>query len=113
MQRVTEVEEGMVDGKRLLLEHVERRAADVPVSEPLDEHVLIDESAASGVDKQRVVVHRRGRVAVDKASGLRREAHPPDRCYGVLISVSTEIDTLRNTERPCEGPFNGSKALIG
>ena len=60
-------------GVRLLDEHVERGAGDLPGLEGADQRRVVDQVAARGVDDANAVAHLRDRRVVDRAARVRRQ----------------------------------------
>ena len=60
-------------GKRLALEHIERRAAETTRSKRRRQRRLVDDAAARRVDQDRVRLHRREPRGVDQMPRRRRE----------------------------------------
>ena len=61
--------------KRLLVEDVERRAAEPAGLQGLRDRRLVDDAAAGGVDEDRVGLRPRQRLGADQVARLRRQRH--------------------------------------
>jgi hypothetical protein len=70
--RVVELQQAGVD-RRLVLEHVQRRAGDRPGAQRVRQRLLVDDRATSGVDQIGVGAHQRQAAGVDQMAGLRRQ----------------------------------------
>src|SRR5437879_4516306 len=91
---VLEVEEGVVDGGRLLLPDVEPRRSDPAPGEALEEGPLVLRLAAAGVDEDHPRLHLRDGLGVDDVLRLRRQR----RVYGDHVGLRKELierDRLR------------------
>ena len=69
---IGQVQQRVVGGDRLLLEHVEAGGADLAAAEALEERVLLLGLAAGGVDEDHPVLHLRDGLAVDHVMRLGR-----------------------------------------
>jgi hypothetical protein len=74
-QQVGRTGERRSGGQRLGVEHVERRAAELPARERRRDGRLVDDAAARGVDQDRAALHRREPSRVDEVPRRRDQRH--------------------------------------
>ena len=70
-EQVGRVEQRVVGRQRLGVGDVERGAGEPALAQRVGERVLVDDRAARGVDEDRVGLHARERVGVDRGGGSR------------------------------------------
>ena len=90
------MDERVIARRRLVLEHITRRSADLPRCEGNVEIVLVDDAAARGVDEQQLRIRRGKHRRVDEAArGIaERDAHVHEvgaakellQCFDLLVA---------------------------
>ena len=88
---LVERQQRIVGGRRLGIERVETRAAQLAADQRVVQRLLVDQLAARGVDQHGAVLHRRDRRRVDHFRGLRASAaRAGSRCRSAPASSASE-----------------------
>ena len=92
---------GLSGGQRLVLEHVQRRAAQPAGFQRADERRLVDQAAPADVHQHRIILHQRQLALPDQADGLGRvrRGHDDDVGERELVGEAVRRHDRRDARR--------------